>query len=137
MKSNKIVPLVACGLALALPAFANNDASSKLKKLDTDGDGLVSRSEFVAGKQDKIQRVDTNKDGVVTADEAATTKAEKKHWWNRSDKPASHVNKADANSDGQVTQAEANAAAEASFDKLDVNADGLLSATELEAAYKK
>ena len=136
MKSNKIIPLVACGLALALPAFANTDASSKLKKLDTDGDGRVSRAEFVAGNRGMIQRVDANKDGVVTADEAAVPKAEKKHWWTRNDKPPGQVNKADANNDGQVTPAEANAAAEAAFNKIDTNADGFLSATELEAAHK-
>jgi len=136
MKSHKIIPLVACGLALALPAFANTDASSKFKKLDADGDGRISRSEFVAGKHDKIQRADTNKDGVVTPDEAAVTKPEKKHWWSSSDKPPGQMNKADVNNDGQVTQAEASAAAEAAFDKIDTNADGFISAGELEAAHK-
>jgi hypothetical protein len=137
MKANKIIPFVVSGLALvALPAFANTDASSKLKKLDTNADGRVSRSEFIAGKQDKIQRADTNRDGVVSADEAADIKSEKNSVWSRGDKPVSHANKADANNDGQVTQAEASAAAEASFDKMDANADGFLSVTELEAAHK-
>ena len=137
MKANKIIPLVASSLALvALPAFANTDSTSKLKMLDTDGDGRVSRSEFIAGKQNKIQRADANKDGVVTADEATVTKAEKKHWWSRSDKPVEGVNKADTNNDGQVTTAEASAGAEASFNKLDTNSDGFLSTDELEAAHK-
>jgi hypothetical protein len=138
MKS-KILPFLACGLALvALPAFANDkhDSASKLKMLDTDGDGRVSRSEYVAGKQDKIQRADANNDGVVTANEASTGKAEKKHWWSRSDKSADHVNKADTNNDGQDTSAEATAAAETSFDKIDTDSDGFLSAAELDAARK-
>jgi hypothetical protein len=138
MKS-KILPFIACGLALVgLPAFANDqhDSASKLKMLDTDGDGRISRAEYVAGKQDKIQRVDANRDGVVTADEASTGKAEKKHWWSRSDKSTDHVNQADTNNDGQVTAAEASAAAETSFDKMDTDSDGFLSAAELDAARK-
>ena len=133
MKANKIIPFVVSSLALvALPAFAGTDAASKLKKLDANADGRVSRSEFLAGTQEKIQRADTNRDGVVSAAEATVTKSDKKPMSSRGDKPAS----ADVNNDGQVTQAEAGAAAEASFDKIDTTADGYLSVTELEAAYK-
>jgi hypothetical protein len=138
MKIHHIIPLLAGSLALgAFPAFANeHDGASKLKKLDSDGDGRVSRAEFVAGKQQKIQKLDANNDGVVTAGEAPA-KAEKKHWWSRSDKSADKVNTADANSDGQVTAAEASAAADIAFDKHDANADGFLTAAELDAMVDK
>ena len=143
MKSNHLLPLIACGLSLAaLPAFAgdDHDASSKVKMLDTDGDGRVSRSEFVAGKQEKIQRLDANNDGVLTPAESSTAaKPEKKHWWSRGDKPADKaagINAADTNGDGQVTSTEATAYADKSFARLDANNDGFLTESELKAAHK-
>lgn len=140
MKSNRTLPLLACGLALvALPAFANDnhDAASKLKMMDTDGDGRISRTEFVTAKQNKVQKMDANNDGVVNANEtSATAHPEKKHWWSRSDKNVDKVNKADTINDGQVTTTEAAASAEKMFDKLDTNSDGYLSATELEQAHR-
>jgi Ca2+-binding EF-hand superfamily protein len=105
-----------------------------LKKLDTDGDGRVSRAEFQAGKQAKFDKMDNNNDGVVTTDKE-TAKAEKKHWWSRSDKSNDKVVKADTNADGQVTASEQSATADAWFTKADTNNDGYLSASELQAAH--
>jgi Ca2+-binding EF-hand superfamily protein len=97
-------------------------------------------SEFAAGKQEKIQRLDANSDGVVTPNEASTpAKAEKKHWWSRSDKASNKANKmndADTNGDGQITTAEATAHADQAFARMDSNADGYLSESELKAAHK-
>lgn len=135
MKSQSTLPLLACGLALlALPAFANDhhDSAAKLKLLDTDGDGRISRAEFLAGKQAKFDKLDTNHDGMVSADEKATAKSEKKHWWSRNDK-ADKINKADANNDNQISASEESSSAEAMFTKLDTNGDGFLTAAELDA----
>lgn len=142
MKSNQLLSLVACGFSLvALPAFANDDhdVGKKVRMLDTDGDGRVSRSEFAANKQEKIQRMDANNDGVLTPNESAAGKAEKKHWWSRSDKPAAkagELNVADTNGDGQVTAAEATAYADKTFTRLDADNDGFLTEAELKTANK-
>lgn len=140
MKSNKLLPLLACGLSLAaLPALAadDHDAGGKVKLFDTDGDGRISRAEFIAGKQDMTQRLDANRDGVITPTESsAAARPEKKHWWSRSDKREGNVNGADANGDGQVTSEEAAAHAGQMFSGLDTNADGYLTESELKAAYK-
>ena len=142
MKSKHLLSLIACGLSLAaLPAFArdDHDAGQKVKMLDTDGDGRVSRSEFAANKQEKIQRMDANNDGVLTPNESTAGKAEKKHWWSRSDKPAGkagELNSADTNGDGQVTAAEATAYADKTFASLDADNDGFLTEGELKTAIK-
>ena len=41
----------------------------KMKKMDTDGDGSVSKDEFMAYMEKKFARKDKNGDGVLTADE--------------------------------------------------------------------
>lgn len=142
MKSNYLLSAIACGLSLAaLPAIANDDhdAGSKVKMLDTDGDGRVSRSEYSAHKQEKIQRMDANNDGVLTPSESTPAKTEKKHWWSRSDRPATKagdLNLADTNGDGQVTAAEATAYADKAFTRIDANNDGYLTEDELKASEK-
>ena len=48
----------------------------KMKKMDTDGDGAVSKDEFMAHAEKKFAKKDKNGDGVISADEM---KAMKKH----------------------------------------------------------
>ena len=48
----------------------------KMKKMDTDGDGSVSKDEFMAYMEKKFAKKDKNGDGVLSADEM---KRMKKH----------------------------------------------------------
>ncbi|CAH9014273.1 EF-hand domain-containing protein [Candidatus Nitrosacidococcus sp. I8] len=50
-------------------------------KMDTDGDGKISKGEAQAAAAARFDKVDTNKDGYVTKDEAAAAAKEmkKKH----------------------------------------------------------
>jgi len=128
--------IIACGLALAaLSAFANDDhdAATKFKRLDTDGDGRISRAEFAAAKQEKFNKLDANNDGVVSADEKAAASTGKKHWWS-SDK-AADKSTMDTNQDHQLSATEEAAAADRTFNRLDTNSDGYLSESEFAAGY--
>lgn len=40
-----------------------------IKRLDTDGDGRVSKAEALAGAEERFNRADANKDGYLSADE--------------------------------------------------------------------
>ena len=40
-----------------------------LQRMDKDGDGAVTKDEFIAGNQENFDRMDENKDGKVTKDE--------------------------------------------------------------------
>jgi hypothetical protein len=80
---------------VALPAaFAGDDkdVAKKFQKMDADGDGRISSAEYVS------------------------VKAEKQHWWNRSN-----------------NSAESSAHTPEQFSALDSDKDGFLSATELSA----
>ena len=41
----------------------------KMKIMDTDGDGAVSKEEFMSHKEQRFMKKDTNGDGVLTEDE--------------------------------------------------------------------
>ncbi|TFZ47856.1 hypothetical protein E5C33_00150 [Stenotrophomonas maltophilia] len=59
-------------LALLLPAAAwaqVTDTASYLQRMDSDGDGRVSESEYVQWMLYAFDRMDRNGDGVLSADE--------------------------------------------------------------------
>lgn len=98
MKTSKRQPAIILTLALAaaVPAALagdDKDAAKKFQKLDANGDGRISSTEYTSDK------------------------AEKKHWWNRSNNSA----------------ADASAHTTEQFAVLDKDQDGFLSATELAA----
>jgi Ca2+-binding EF-hand superfamily protein len=132
--------IMTCGLALAaLPgAFAKDqDAESKFKSMDTDGDGRVSRAEHAAGATLMFNSMDANHDGMVTADEMDAANSLKGKKVDRSAKTsAEKIRMIDQNGDGQLTAAEHTAGSAAMFDKMDTNGDGYLSESELAAGHE-
>jgi hypothetical protein len=57
-------------IALASTAFAGEMTSAeKIKKMDTNGDGVLSAAEHEAGARMMFAQMDANKDGRVTAAE--------------------------------------------------------------------
>ncbi|MDW3095499.1 MAG: EF-hand domain-containing protein [Gammaproteobacteria bacterium] len=49
----------------------------KMKKMDTDGDGSVSKDEFMAHAEKKFSRKDKNGDGIISAEEMKRKKKNK------------------------------------------------------------
>ena len=135
-----------CSLALfALPAaFAGHDGEKAFKKMDSDGDGKVTRTEHAAGAQQMFTKCDTNSDGIVTAAEMDAAMAAKDDKHDKHDKKGKHhrtsadkIREIDSNNDGQLTLAEHNAGAEKMFAKMDKNGDGVLSEDECEEGHKE
>ena len=50
-------------------AGSHGGKHNKMKMMDTDGDGSVSKEEFMTYAEEKFDRKDTNGDGVLNADE--------------------------------------------------------------------
>ncbi len=96
--------------------------AARLKRLDKDGDGKVSREEF-PGQPAVFDRLDSNKDGFLSsADRAVDADAP-----GRADSlRLRRLMAMDQDKDGKVSRTEFRGAA-AAFDRLDTNKDGFLS----------
>ena len=121
-------------LPLALMFGACSTMGPKFKQADVNGDRKLTKQEFTDGVIEVIfPKYDTNNDGVVTLAEwqAAEGKSNNKGFKAR-----------DLNHDGKITKPEAKKAASngprlmALFEEIDVNRDGTITITEIEA-YKK
>ncbi|MEP9400706.1 EF-hand domain-containing protein [Sphingomonas silueang] len=95
-----------------------------LKRADTNNDGVVTREEYRAQAAAAFDRQDANKDGKVDA-------TERQQWREqRGGRRGGGMARIDARRDGVVTRAEYQARALARFDRLDLNKDGRIDATE-------
>jgi hypothetical protein len=72
-------------LALGLASSAvyaedkgGRDHGGHFQKADTDGDGAVSKAEFLAQAEERFGKMDVNGDGLVTKDEVVAKKEEYK-----------------------------------------------------------
>jgi hypothetical protein len=127
-----VVILTALGLGAAAvvatsEAFAHPHGArfERLKAADSNGDGLLSRSEAHALPRlaERFDAIDANGDGQVSFDELRGARRAHRH---------GHFLRAlDADGDGRVSKAEALAKAEARFNRADANNDGFLTAEEL------
>ena len=62
--------LVVCALGISqVYAGHHGGGKDKMKMMDTDGDGAVSKEEFMSHKEQRFLKKDANGDGVLTEDE--------------------------------------------------------------------
>lgn len=116
-----LIALLGTGVAQA--------ATGVFEQLDTDGNGAISRAEFLEIRRAMFARIDADQSGTVTAAEIETARqalpgkrqkqADKRIW------------SQDANGDGLLTLAEYTAQTRG-FDFADRNSDGQLSPAEFE-----
>ena len=79
MKKPLSLPIITMALFLSIPAYAGdgenmnkkiNNTSKRIEKIDTDGDGLISKLEMMAAHRSRIDKVfasyDKNVDGKVS-----------------------------------------------------------------------
>lgn len=131
--------ILMCSVSLmALPvAFAGGDKDEKFSKMDSDGDGRISRTEHMSGAQRMFAEMDANRDGLVTAAEMESKKDKKHGERDRSEMSANEkIREVDQNSDGQLTSVEHVNGAEKMFAKMDRDSDGYLSKEEMKSGHK-
>jgi Ca2+-binding EF-hand superfamily protein len=84
--------------------------------MDADGNGLISRNEFMAAAESRFNDTDRNGDGLLSQEE----------------KKQARWAKVDTNGDGFISRSEFIAQAEKRFNDMDRNGDGLISRDEYE-----
>lgn len=65
----KLMMLTLAGLVISAGA-AHAEAYSKYKEADSNGDGAISKTEFLAAQEKRFDTLDLNGDGSITKDEA-------------------------------------------------------------------
>jgi EF hand len=131
--------VTACGVSLPVLAGGGPECQEKLTRIEAegDGDGRISATEHAAGAQKRFETMDADKDGKVTASEiSASHGAESVAWAKHKMSSADKINKFDTNDDGALTAAEYADGSQKMFRKLDVDADGYLSAAEMRVEPK-
>lgn len=128
---SRYVIMCAAMMVAAPAALAQNalDPFALFASADANGDGAVSKSEFLAARTKVFPQIDRNGDGVLTADEFS---AQAQGLQGRIMAPRLFAN-FDLNADGKVTPEEFAKAPAPLFDKADTNHDGVVSKAELDA----
>lgn len=141
MRKLTLAALLASGATLGVAGFAYADhhegsdrKARMIEKLDTNGDGAISKAEVEAAKAAKFAEADANGDGSLTmAELEAFHEAERES--KREEMKRRMFARADANSDGVISIDEfemRGRGGENMFERVDANDDGILSAEELE-----
>lgn len=100
-------------------------------RLDTNSDGVLTRQEFDTGRTAEFTRLDADRNGQLTREEMrAGHERRGPRGGHHGRRGGGGLDRADANSDGNITREEFLARPNAMFDRLDANRDGVISAAE-------
>lgn len=97
----------------------------KLKRLDADKDGAISKAEFADPRVKKFKDLDANKDGAVDGAEIEAPLLERTEY-----RVKRQIKKLDANADGKISRDEFQAGPRERFRMRDLNSDGKLTADD-------
>lgn len=132
----KTISLAAVLLALSAGAALAQGAPGG--RMDADGDGKVTLSEFKAARVAMMMRADANKDAKLSEAELEAGRAAMAQRGGQGGAPKGPgagmmFGMMDANKDGFLTRPEIEKMLERRFGRIDVNGDGSLSAAEMAA----
>lgn len=130
MMRKTTVSLAALGLAaICAAASAHPKGEIFLSKFDSNGDGKVTREEFMNASVERFDRMDANSDGKISQDELHAYMQQRQEA-RRQEK----FKKIDANGDGNISRdeylAHKRSRAERQFSRMDKDSDGRLSGME-------
>ncbi|CAN5667815.1 hypothetical protein BH10PSE14_BH10PSE14_37510 [soil metagenome] len=138
------------GMACAQTApEAPRAAGGGMARADGDGDGRVSRAEFIARADERFAGLDKNGDGQLSPDEmpqrrdkatpagSDTPTANGRGGGMREKMRGRMIDRLDTNHDGMISRDEFRAQAAERFDRADVNRDGFLDQNEMAAMRER
>ena len=130
MKTLLALPLVAVALLVTVPADAagGRHMQRMLERIDTDGDGTISRDEAQAAHDARFARMDINGDGAVTREEIRQARENR-----RAERHAKRFERLDLNGDGAIERSEFDEARNRRFARIDANGDGRITPDEMRA----
>ena len=114
--------LAALGV-MAQPGEGRPGGGGGFDRLDTDGDGKITAEEFSARHEALIEAADTDGDDAVSKEEMKAYREARRKELREKRNP-------DKNKDGVVDRYEFMAAAEARFERMDKDGDGVISEDE-------
>lgn len=124
-------------LSLAAPAMAQpappQPPEDPLARLDTDGDGAITKDEVEAVRQARFAEADTDGDGQLTRAELEAF-GEMRRETRKMRRRDAAFETMDANGDGTIGPDEFGGPEDRIFDRLDTDGDGTITAEEREAA---
>lgn len=123
------------GVLVLFTAAGNASAqdASRLAEADANGDGNIEWQEMLDMRADIFERLDRNGDGVADSSDSPRFGPAKSKF----SEALGKLKDADANADGQITQAEMMDAPSPPFEAGDTDGDKVLSAEELSVLRDK
>lgn len=103
----------------------DGNSLQRMKRLDADHDGAVSKAEFTGPRGADFKELDTNHDGFVDPAEINASMAEQSEF-----RTKRFLKRVDANRDGKVTLEEFEQGPRGHFTARDINNDGKLNAQD-------
>jgi len=125
------------GCMMAVRAVAQerqSDPSRIFDSVDTNGDGIITREEFLAGRERLFARLDRNGDGYIDNQDMSGRLAGRQK---AQDRLAELVTRLDKDGDGRVSKTEFVDGATPLFDRADTDHNGQLSREEVAAAKQR
>jgi len=142
LKIRTVAMLTACitlntGCMMAVRAVANQhqpDPAKIFDSADTNGDGIITRAEFLAARERGFTRLDRNGDGYIDKSDMSGRLAGRRK---AQERLAEMVARFDKDGDGRISKSEFVDGLAPLFDLVDSDHNGELSKEEVAAAKQK
>lgn len=142
MKKVTLAAILASTATLGVAGYAAADhhrghgKGQMIEKLDTDGDGQITKAEVEALKAEKFAEADANGDGGLSLDELeAFHEAERERRMEA--RRQRHFERADENGDGVISMDEFDNRRGGMFERVDADGDDIITEEEIEAMKEK